>query len=336
MKFVRLYMCKSKKYIMKGKIIMKKLITFLLTAALLAPAAAFAEEPIAGEEGIMPISDNVEDKAHAEYVRVEATIASIKEADGVTDIEATAANEEPVNFTFGEDIVIIAESGESTELKEGVKITAYTKWNKPMTMELPVHYRPDVIVLDTDDGIFTDADRYTADGEFYTNAAKSLSINVKESEIVNEDGTKFDGDIDGRDLLVFYGASTRSIPAQTNPSVVVVLAAEEDNAPADDEEVKLPEDWETVDFDGVAMLPVRTIAESLGYEVAWDNTLQAVTVGTVQMGVNFKVGENSYNKSKMTPFVLESAPVLVETDKGGVTYVPVSFFTDVLGVDAGE
>ena len=77
------------------------------------------------------------------------------------------------------------------------------------------------------------------------------------------------------------------------------------------------------------LVPVRAVAEALGYEVNWDGDLRAVTVGTEQMGVNFVIGENSYKKSKMTPFVLEAAPVIIND----YTYVPVSFFSDVLEAD---
>ena len=54
------------------------------------------------------------------------------------------------------------------------------------------------------------------------------------------------------------------------------------------------------------------------------------------MGVNFTLGENKYYKSKMTPFVLEKAPQMQIFGDYGVTYVPASFFTDVLLAEVTE
>ena len=44
------------------------------------------------------------------------------------------------------------------------------------------------------------------------------------------------------------------------------------------------------------------------------------------MGVNFRIGENKYAKSKMAAFTLSKAPVVIDEK----TYVPSDFFTEVL------
>ena len=129
--------------------------------------------------------------------------------------------------------------------------------------------------------------------------------------------------------------ATRSIPPMAVPEVVIVLDSEEVmGEEIDFSKVKVKDKtFDVVEKSGVDMLPVRAVSEALGLEVGWNQEFQAVTVGTVPMGVNFKIGVNEYNKSRMTPFTLEAAPVCEVTANGGVTFVPVSFFTEVLGYE---
>jgi len=95
-----------------------------------------------------------------------------------------------------------------------------------------------------------------------------------------------------------------------------------------------------VDFirvNNTLMLPVRAVAEAMGLEVQWDDSLKAVTVGTVPMGVSFAIGNDSYTKARMMPFSLGQAPILVRfNDTTDYTYVPVNFFTEILEAQLQE
>lgn len=326
---------------------MKKIVTLLLVAALMSPAALaetvgeaagsdVAVEAISAEPEVISAKPEVKDSM---YARVTAGAAKITEKeDGSLYVEALDSNDEEVHFVISEDTMIVNGKGEAAELEEGAQFTAFTAWNKPTLMILPPRYNADVIVIDSENGeVLVDADAYKADGERYVNAANTLSISVEETQIVDRDGEAYEGELDGMDLLVFYDISTRSIPAQTNPIKVMVLGESgllpEEIIP-DEAVTKIAvgdAEFDIVDINGVEMTAVRPVAEALGLDVAWDNDLQRVSVGTVQMGVNFLIGVNSYNKAKMTPFTLEAAPYLEVTEAGGVTYLPVSFFTEVLG-----
>jgi hypothetical protein len=53
---------------------------------------------------------------------------------------------------------------------------------------------------------------------------KSLKLNISDkTEIISQDGKAFEGELANRKLVVLYGVSSKSIPAQTNPSKVIVL-----------------------------------------------------------------------------------------------------------------
>ena len=57
------------------------------------------------------------------------------------------------------------------------------------------------------------------------NEGNTLKLNnVDKAEVVSSGGEKYAGTIKNMKLLVFYGASTRSMPAQTSPTKIVVLA----------------------------------------------------------------------------------------------------------------
>ena len=149
----------------------------------------------------------------------------------------------------------------------------------------------------------------------------------------------------GTQLAVYSETVTMSIPAQLNAYKAVILEREHEDTAKGMENVNKPVISEpdgkkdikitvngvdgnvtAVYTDGVCMLPVRYVCEKLGLDVDWSDSLQAVTVGTVQMGANFAIGENSYKKAKMTAFTLSKAPELID-DK---TYVPSDFFTEIL------
>ncbi|GIP40473.1 hypothetical protein J31TS4_37530 [Paenibacillus sp. J31TS4] len=78
--------------------------------------------------------------------------------------------------------------------------------------------------------------------------------------------------------------------------------------------------------DGLLMVPLRAIAEALGYQVVWHGDTQSVDVirGAVWSGIY--IGSDAYAFGKMAPAPLGAAPVL----KDSVTYVPIAFFGDVL------
>ena len=200
---------------------------------------------------------------------------------------------------------------------------------------------PAYIVIKGEEEVNAAVDKFSVSetlGE-YVDTQNFLAINVsEETEIVDVDGNELTAeDIADKYLMVFYDRMTMSIPAITNPVKVIVLGEDEavEEPEATEEPTNEPEyDYEFVvdgedaitDENGVIIVPVRKYAEGLGLEVGWDGENVTVTVGTIPMGVSFKIGVNSYSKAKMTPFTLEAAPQIIN-DR---TYVPVSFFEQVL------
>lgn len=80
-------------------------------------------------------------------------------------------------------------------------------------------------------------------------------------------------------------------------------------------------------MDGKVMVPLRAIAESLGYEVKWNNETRSIDLINGPHYTSVVIGKNSYFKNKMAASELSSAPVIVESR----TLVPVEFITEILG-----
>lgn len=84
---------------------------------------------------------------------------------------------------------------------------------------------------------------------------------------------------------------------------------------------------------GTLMVPVRALAEALGFKVTWNNF--SVNINNGEMQSDLRIGDETYfaytaipDAVGMTaPFTLGSAPVL----KDDKTYVPVKLFTVLFG-----
>ena len=195
---------------------------------------------------------------------------------------------------------------------------------------------------------FTLMDAPAADGAGFSmmSADGGLVIHVSDQTPVTfEDGTAArerlaEGQtlaelLDSRNLTVTYSVSTASMPPQTSPDKIVIHYETAVPLPAviagpvtvlTGEIVVL---GETIDApapylqDGVTMLPLRAIAEKLGYDVYWDQVTQSVRLGNA---VNLTIGRDYYTVGRMAPITLGTAPVL----KDNRTFVPLDFIGKVL------
>jgi len=78
----------------------------------------------------------------------------------------------------------------------------------------------------------------------------------------------------------------------------------------------------------VKMVPLRAALEYFGYTVLWSNAQNTVAISKDSMNTKITIGRNSYYKPKNSPKQLEAAPQI----KNGKTYVPISFYNDILGL----
>lgn len=370
----------------------KNLIAIIaLTAALAASTSAFADTvQISEEELNKPVSTYAPDAMPtpeiqgdimllngeetdaaapvetASYISVDVTVVKTdSDVDGIikttTDVNNKDDQNNTVNLKITDDTLVYDNLGNKkalSDLTDGSKITVFTGSYEPTPLILPVQYTANVIIINGDKEGNVNADTYLADEEGYTNAANTLNIAAADdTKIVDKDEKEYKGDLDKNDLIVFYGASTKSIPAQTTPTKVVVLGENEfalkqieaakNATPAPTvapETTVAPEVTEAPQVsyaglvnvvigdknvsdvyakDNTTMVPLREVAEAAGFTVTWDAENRAVILND---GVySLKIGENSYVKGKMMPLTLSAAPEIVND----LTYVPAEFFAEV-------
>lgn len=139
---------------------------------------------------------------------------------------------------------------------------------------------------------------------------------------------------EGSELIVWYEMMTMSMPAQATATKVVLLPAKADirvhtgagTIVVNGKELALSVDDRIENNGKTLMLPLRVIAESLGYNVTWDDETKTVELQNgVRTMATMTIGSKTYGKFKMA-VQLDYAPEIVN----GKTLVPVEFFTDLM------
>lgn len=318
---------------------MKKVVPFAMSALLIGSVAvtptALAKE---GEAAVTNNAQENEAQVQPTYSKIVGTIENVEVRDNAT-YYTTKEGENTNVFVVNKDTLIFDNTGKEVELKKGDKVTAYNYTNKPMLLIYPPQYNPEVIIVETKAMSSVAVDLFNEDliSEEY-----SLKLNVsEETKIVTASGEKGKiADLAEQHLLVFYSITTMSIPAQTPPTKVVILdqVAQESTevkpaAELSTEAASIPEAVQKIiesDFhevEGTKMVPLRLIAEELGYKV------QSITNGAIvsKGAVSFTItrGEKMYGYNKALR-QFDVAPALLEPSK---TYVPVTFVEDLINVE---
>lgn len=239
----------------------------------------------------------------------------------------------PAYFMIAEDTYFV----DGIKIEEGMEITGYYESGKPMILIYPPQYSIDIVAPVYEDK-FIKADKFDSQ---LISKDNTIKLNLSEdTEILWENNTQIywfakptvknlETVLANRQLIVFYTVSTRSIPAQTTPSKIIVLSQQiEDiiNISVNDNVIEAPKPY--FNEENLLMLPVRAISEALGYGVSWNNDERTVKIGNEY---SFKPDENNYINGE-TSVSLEAAPLIID----GRTFVPLSFFKDVMKINFVE
>lgn len=250
-----------------------------MVLAMLGTATAFAEEKNVIPETGNALEDVVAEAQAAAFISQSGKVVSVEDTDeqGMRVVEID--NEQGgLRFVVAADTIIVnrADGGylAGADLTEGMEVAVIYGANSHMGMSLPPYLgQVTAVVANADAGFF-------AVGHFdeeLTDMKNMLQLNIsEETSIQNMQGTKIKlsaEDVKNKDALVFYDATTRSIPAQTTPSFVLIL---EETAPAaaedGDAEAKDAEKQDAM------LVPLRETAEGKGYRVVWNKKERSVVV----------------------------------------------------------
>ncbi|WP_427108726.1 stalk domain-containing protein [Lysinibacillus xylanilyticus] len=294
--------------------------TALLFGSVVIPVASAKENPTETEQQLPQIQI---DPVHI-FNNTYGTVEKVNSSGKITYF--TVKDGEQTNILeITKDTLVFDNTGKKVELKEGDKIVAYTFANKPQKLIYPPQFNPDVVIVETKEAGFVEVDYFF---ENLTNTYEMLKLNIGENtELLNTKGEKVSAkDLKEKNLVVFYTVSTKSIPAQTKPSKVIVLDEESGNTTENTVDAEIAEIIATdyYEVDGTKMVPLRLIAEKLGYKV--ESTGKGAIVSKGNLSYTITRGEKmfGYNKA-LRP--LHTAPALLEGNK---TYVPVEFVEEYL------
>ena len=285
--------------------------------------------------------------------------------------------DEPV---YGQSLIRVVDEGSTmifhtdyntfvlgAEVREGDTITGYYPTGGVTMTIYPPQHTMQLIV----NGEFTNVriDRFHADSQrdgALVSSDGMLQLDKGENtQVILQDGRPFDGELDGRILVVVYGPSTRSIPAITMPDYVeqvVVLfervvtlpqdidpgmlegideyivwedAPENDGAPplefADNQGmfingIQVDFTWRQ-EWDSF-LVPVRATAEELGASVTWNYDTREVSIEGRKGLITFRPGSADFTVDGDV-VTLNQPSMLI----GNTTYVPILFFRDVFGMN---
>lgn len=307
---------------------MTKVVPFAMSAlliggAVVAPTASANE----GEAVVTNATDNNEQNPQVQpiFIKIAGTIERVEKRDDSTYY--TVKEEDNTNvFVVNNETLVFDNTGKEVKLQKGDKVTAYTYANKPMLMIYPPQYNPEVIIVETKAMGTVEVDFFNKE---LVNTENTLKLNVgKETELLSLSGKKVKAeDLAEQHLLVFYTIATMSIPAQTPPSKVVVLdtiaqePGEVDPSKAAVQEIIKKDFYEV---EGTKMVPLRLIAEELGFKVESTGNGAIISKGALSYTITRDQKEYGYNKALR---YFKVAPALLEPTK---TYVPVEFVEELM------
>lgn len=311
-----------------------KLILTTIIAASALSMSAFAEDttvvgygdPVsaetaetAAENGIMLINET------AETNPVEVAKGYTTKTGKITAITAETTEEgEFLTITTGEGVdgivfttsastvVYDAKDGSvktAKDLTEGMEITAVMPANSIMTMSIPPMTPSAIGFVINAEGTSVMVGKFNDE---LVNEENKLALNIsEETSIVSITGTKqvlTAEDIKGNDCLVIYGATTRSIPAQTSPIKVVIL-------PTVENELTVKETKETV----ATTVALRDTAVAAGFEIKWTANDAPVVLEKDGVTISLTLGSTAYtvngeSKNFTKAVALENGSMVVSSE----------------------
>ena len=228
-----------------------------------------------------------------------------------------------MNFVVNEKTYMV-----STAPVEGAKATGYFYANRPAIMIYPPQQTAIVMEVNPATDRVTHVNRFDENLISYDNSLRIISTST--TQVINQRNETFVGDLRNRDLVVIYNVATFSIPAQTTPIKVIVLDREVSLEVRDASELDMVVNNKIISApdayynqSGVLMVPLRAVAQELGYSVMWEHSAKIVFLDNT---IAVYVDRDYYTYARMAPIQLGTA---AENHKG-IVYVPLSFFTEVM------
>jgi len=316
------------------KVLKKVVVTALAASLMVVPLMSNAEGDIEGNVKEV-IEFEEPEQLKQEFIGFYGTIKEIQEEEGRLSIVVENDQEEPGNiaiFYVLEETFLVSNKTmdivDRSYLEEGMKVMAYY----PSDIILPMIYPPRIpadVVAVMENEEYTNVEVYRFDENLLSTDGILQIFPDEETVIVDREGNLLEKeDIRNSKAVVFYGIAELSLPAKAVPQKVIVLKEQlKDTGRAVIEGVETVLNKPMYMKDNTIMVPLRQIAEALGYEVKWNGENYSVEIMKGAHWFLVKIGEDDYNFAKMKT-QLGIAPELVDS----TTYVPVEFL-ELMGLN---
>ncbi|WP_438312758.1 stalk domain-containing protein [Sporosarcina sp. FA9] len=283
----------------------------LLTGGVVGSTMTFAEE------STTVISEEAKDTTN--YMKFSGIIQEVETSDKGNMVTVVNDTDIIMVLRITDDALLLnsdtTEQMKKDELKKGATVEAYYDKNKPMLLIYPAQVTPEIVVLK---GEVTGEVKISKFDDEFLSLDNELKLNISEDTILlNQKGEKIEeADLHNKELAVFYTWTTFSIPPQTSPSKIIALDYVT-------EEMALAQEIIEADHyvkNGVKMIPLRKVAEQLGYHVEAQAKVSGALITKENLSLMINRGKVVYGFNKSIG-KFEIAPEL----KDKKTYVPIAF-----------
>ena len=294
---------------------MTKVMAMGMVLTMLAGTTAFASGTVTeATKGVQATAEDTK-QAEAAFLSESGKIVSVdkNEKDGSCVVEITN-KQGGLRFAMDANSLILdRKTGGNlkvADLTEGMEVAVVYEANSPMGMSLPPYLGNVTAVVAN-----ADADNMMVGhfGEDLTDRTSKLQLNISdETRILNLEGAKIRlsaEDVKNQDALVFYDVTTKSLPAQTTPSLVLLLTQTEETA----NEPKMQ---------AQEMVPLREAAKENGYTVKWQGKQKPILLEKEGISIAITIGSDEY---VVKGDMVKKAAMPSEL-KNGKTYVSSDIF----------
>lgn len=318
---------------------MKKLLSTVLAITAITSMTAFADEydtMLISEEPAEAVVDTIEAPA---YFTTYGDITEVAE----DYIMVNTVDGQEIQFNTSENTQVIdANTVLPLDLANRETDKVAITYSNAMTLSLPPQAYAYAIIgnikSDMGNPVFTIVEEVKQGKDGITivteNGSKEITVQVTAeiSPYLTRNIVTLSDIKAGSNVLLWYDMMTMSIPAYATSEKVVVLpgnvleiAEETDALTVNGVEITLADDEIVYDNNGIEMLPLRTVAETLGFKVEWVHETQSIIVSKDTFTATVRIGttEGGINRARL---ILETAPILYGGTK---TYVPASFFAEL-------
>lgn len=256
----------------------------------------------------------------SDYIKFSGVISELKQSDqSLTFIVENQENSLQMIFPISDEVLLLNKSTteklEKHTMEKGLQVDVYYDKTKPMPLIYPATITPEMIIVkDKDTGLV----KVSKFDNLYQSLDHELKLHISEDTVLlNKQGEQINKEeLHGKELIVFYTFTTKSIPAQTTPKKIIAL----------NNEYELPMKVEQLINDdlymkeGTKMIPIRKVAEYLGYSVEWNQESLSIILRKQNQSFIISIGEKAYDYNRSIRY-FDVAPEMIN----GRSYIPAEF-----------